>query len=127
MLDGGLPSGKGSIERMKRPFRFLVLAICILFAMPLTLAACGDGQGDDALVGVWADPQGVIEYEFKSDGTLVLRLMGDEAQTTYTAKDGKLSAANPDTGEMSAVDYTIEGDNLILGVDGEEGTLIRQE
>jgi hypothetical protein len=112
---------------MKKPWNVLPLAICLLVVLSLTLAGCGGGEGDDALVGIWTDPTGVMELEFQSDGTMIMRAMGQEEQTTYTAKDGKLSSPNPETGEPSGVEYTIEGDNLILGPDGEEGTFIRKK
>ena len=112
---------------MKKPLKVLAFATCLLFVLSFAFAGCGNGEGDDALVGVWTDPDGVVEFEFKSDGTLLVRMMGQEEQTTYTVEDGKLSATDLETGEISEVDYTIEGDNLILGVDGEEGTLVRKE
>jgi Family of unknown function (DUF5640) len=112
---------------MKRPRTVLLLGLCLILVLSFILAACGDGEGDDALLGVWTDPTGVIEFEFKSDGTVLIRAMGQEEQATYTAKDGKLSAPDPETGELNEVDYTVDGDTLILGADGEEGTLIRKK
>ena len=110
---------------MKKPWKVLVLAICLLFVLPLVLAACGGG--DNAIVGIWTDQDGFIEYEFKSGDVLVVRFMGEEEQTTYSAKDGKLSFPNPDTGEQDEIDYRIDGDNLIMNVGGEEGTLVRKK
>ncbi len=112
---------------MKKPWQALALAICLLVVLSLALVGCGDGEGDDALLGVWTDPSGVMELEFRSDGTLLMRAMGQEEQGTYTAEDGKLASPDPETGEVSAVEYAIEGDNLILGPDGEEGTFVRKE
>ena len=113
---------------MKKPRRVLALAICLLFVLPLALAGCGGAEGgDDAIVGMWTDEDGVIEYEFKSDGVVVVRFMGEEEQSTYSAKDGKLSAPDPETGELSEIDYRIDGDNLIMGVDGEGGTFVRKK
>jgi hypothetical protein len=112
---------------MKKPWIVLMVAVCMVLALSFALAGCGGGEGDDALVGVWTDPAGVVEFEFQSDGTMIMRAMGEEEQTTYTAKDGKLSAVDLETGEPSEVDYTIDGDTLILGADGEEGTLVRKK
>ena len=112
---------------MKKPWNVLPLAIFLLVVLSLALAGCGGGEGDDALVGVWTDPTVVMELEFQSDGTMIMRAMGEEEKTTYTAKDGKLSAVDLETGEPSEVDYKIDGDNLILGADGEEGTLVRKK
>jgi hypothetical protein len=112
---------------MSKPWKVCALAICLVFVLPLVLAGCGDGGDEDALVGIWTDQDGVIEYEFKSDGTLVFRFMGEEEQTTYTVSDGKISVPNPETGEQTESDYRIEGDNLILTTEGEEETLIKKE
>ena len=113
---------------MKKPWIVLALAICLLFVLPLALAGCGGGEGgDNALVGIWADEDGLIEFEFKSDGVMVLRFMGEEEQSTYSAKGGKLSAPDPETGELSETEYRIDGDTLLMGVDGEEGTLVRKK
>jgi hypothetical protein len=38
-----------------------------------------------------------------------------------------LSSPDPETGEVSEVEYKIEADHLILGPDGQEGTLIRKQ
>jgi hypothetical protein len=112
---------------MKKPWQALALAICLLIVLAFAVAGCGGGEGDDALLGVWTDPSGVMELEFKSDGTLVMRAMDQEEQATYTAEDGKLSSPDPETGEVSTVEYKIDGDTLILGPDGEEGTLVRKQ
>jgi hypothetical protein len=107
--------------------KILALAACALVIFTSVLAGCGDGGGDDALLGVWADPSGPMEYEFKSDGTLVLRYLGEEEETTYTVEDGTLVAIDPDTGDSEIIDYVVEGDTLILGADGEYGTLARND
>lgn len=113
---------------MKKSWVALLLAVCLLVALSFALASCGGGgDTDDALLGVWTDPSGILELEFKSDGVLIIRAMDEEEQGTYTAKDGKLSAINVETGEPEEVEYTIEGDTLLLGPNGEEGTLVRQE
>ena len=112
---------------MKKPWQALAVAICLLVVLSFALAGCGGGEGDDALLGVWTDPSGVMELEFRSDGTLLMRAMGQEEQGTYTAKDGKLSSPDPETGESAEVEYAVEGDTLSLGPDGEEGTFLRKE
>ena len=113
---------------MRKPWKVLALAICLLFVLPLALAGCGGGEGgDDAIVGIWTDEGGVIEYEFKSDGVVVVRLMGEEEQSTYSAKGGKLSSPDPETGELSEIDYRVDGDYLILSADGEEQTFARKK
>ena len=112
---------------MKKPRKALALAICLLIVLAIAVAGCGGEEGDDALIGVWTDPSGVMELEFKSDGTLVMRAMDQEEQGTYTAEGGKLFSPDPETGEVSEVEYKIEGDTLLLGPDGEEGTLVRKE
>jgi hypothetical protein len=92
----------------------------------LALASCGSGEADDGLIGTWTDQEGFIEYEFKSDGALVVRFMDQEEQTTYSADDGKLSLADMETGEQREFDYSIDGDTLTLKADGEEETLLRK-
>ena len=113
---------------MNKPRKVLALAICLIFVLPLALAGCGGGGGgDDALVGIWTDEGGSMEFEFKSDGVLVFRFMGEEEQSTYSAKDGELSSPNPETGELSETVYRVDGDTLLMGVDGQEGTLVRKK
>jgi Family of unknown function (DUF5640) len=113
---------------VKKPWIVVLLVVFLLAALSFALAGCGgDEDTDDALLGVWTDPSGVMELEFQSDGVLIIRVMDEEEQGTYTAKDGMLSAIDPETGEPEEVTYTIEGDTLMLGPNGEEGTLTRQE
>jgi Family of unknown function (DUF5640) len=112
---------------MKKPWVVLTVAVCLLVLVSLAAVGCGNGGGDDALLGVWADPSGPMEYEFKSDGTLVLRYLGEEQETTYTAEEGTLIAVDPDTGESEEIEYTVSGATLVLGADGEYGTLARKE
>jgi len=113
---------------MRRIWTIAVPLICLVIVLSFALAGCGGDDGpDEALLGVWTDPTGVMELEFKSDGVMVIRAMGEEQQGTYTAEGGKLSAIDPDTGEPSEVEYSIDGDTLTLGADGEEGTLVRKQ
>ncbi len=111
---------------MKKPWTVLALAVCLLVLVSLAFAGCGDGEADDGLIGTWTDQEGFIEYEFKSDGVMVLRFMGEEEQIPYTVEDGKLLVNDPETGEPAVAEYTIEGDTLILVADGEEETLVRK-
>lgn len=105
----------------------LVLLICLSIVLAFALTGCGgDDSEEDALLGVWADETGVLEFEFKPDGVVLIRAMGDEQESTYSADDGMISATDPDTGEVSEVEYTIDGDTLLLGADGAEGVLIRK-
>lgn len=112
---------------MKKWWKIVVLAVCLALALPLVSAGCGGGKGDDPLVGNWADKDGLVEYEFTSDGTMLLRFMGQEEQTTYTTKDGKISVLDQDTGEQHEVEYTVDGDTLTLNLDGEEQTVYRKD
>jgi hypothetical protein len=126
MLFAVVPPGKRSFSPMRKLWIVSTLVLCLLFVFGLALPSCGDETTDDDLVGVWADPTGAIEFEFKSDGTLVVTIMGEQEQTTYTAEDGKVSVIDLETGESSEVDYKVDGDTLTLGADGEEGTLVRK-
>lgn len=112
---------------MGKSWSLVASLICLVVVLSLALVGCGGDGTDDALLGVWTDPTGVMELEFQADGVMVVRAMGEEQQGTYTAEDGKLSAVDPDTGEPSEVEYSIDGDTLKLGADGEEGTLIRKQ
>jgi hypothetical protein len=113
---------------MKMLTRVAGVMICLLFVVSIALAGCGDGNGgEEALLGVWTDETGTIEFEFKPDGVVLIRAMGDEQQGKYSADDGKLSSVDPDTGELNEVPYTVEGDTLRLGAEGEEATLVRKE
>lgn len=112
---------------MKRSRMVPVVAICLFLVLPLALGACGGGDGDKAIVGVWTDEAGMMDYEFTSDGKLVIVFMGEEEETSYSAKDGTLFFPDPDTGEEAQIDYRVEGDRLIMSFDGEEGVLVRKE
>jgi len=118
----------GGLELVKKPWMVLLVAAGLLLVLSVAIAACGGGgNGDDALIGVWTDEQGLMEYEFKSDGALVVRFMGEEEQTTYSADDGRLNFPDPDTGEQAEIQYKVEGDRLLMIFDGEEGILVRKE
>jgi hypothetical protein len=113
---------------MKKLRRVAGLTICLLFVLSLVLAGCGGGNdGEEALLGVWTDETETFEFEFKPDGVVLIRAMGEEQEGSYNADDGKLSSADPDTGELNEVPYTVEGDTLRLGAEGEEVTLVRKE
>jgi len=112
---------------MQKLWKLLALMICLIVVLTLALGGCGGGGDDEALLGVWADPSGPMEYEFRSDGTLVLRYLDEEQETTYTAEEGTLFAVDPDTGEAEEIEYVIEGDSLTLGAEGEYGTLARKQ
>jgi hypothetical protein len=112
---------------VKKSSSVLLMVGGLLLTLALAFSACGGGGGDDAIVGVWTDEQGLVEYEFKSDGALVVTFMGQEDQTTYSTEDGLLMFPDPDTGEQSEIQYRVEGDRLIMTLDGEEGILVRKE
>jgi hypothetical protein len=88
----------GGLNTLKNPWKVPALAICPLLVLSFEIAGCGVGEGDQTLIGVWTDPDGVVEFEVRSDGTSLIRTVGQEEQTTCAAKDGTLSAVDPDTG-----------------------------
>lgn len=111
-----------------RTVMLLLLIVCLSATIGIGIAACGGGETDDskAIVGVWTDEQGLMDYEFKSDGALVVTFMGQGDETTYSVKDGKLFFPDPDTGEENQLDFRVEGDKLIMNFDGEEAILVRK-
>lgn len=111
---------------MKKPWAVLATVVCLLVLVSLAFAGCGGGEEDDGLIGVWTDQEGFLEYEFTSDGTLVLRFMGEEEQVPYTVEGGKLIVDDPETGEPAEAEYTVEGDTLTIVADGEKETLVRK-
>lgn len=112
---------------MKKLWLAVALAVCLVLVVSFAVAGCGDKAADDALIGTWTDPSGIMEFEFESDGTMIIRAMGEEEKTTFTVNDGKLGAPNPETGEIDEITYKIDGDSLILGEGGEEGIFVRKK
>lgn len=112
---------------MKKLRAVLAILVCLLVLVSVALAGCGDGGEDDSLIGTWTDQEGFIEYEFRSDGILVLRFMGEEEQIPYTVEGGKLIVEDTQTGEPAEAEYTVEGDTLTLVGEGEEETLVRKD
>jgi hypothetical protein len=84
----------------------------MVLALAFTTAACGGGDGDNELVGVWTHTDVDVEVEFNSDGTMVMRGMGQELQATYTVEDGTINMVDPETNETTQIKYTIDGDTL---------------
>lgn len=111
---------------MKKSRMALVIVFGLLIALSAGLAACGGGNGDDPIVGKWTDEYGMVEYEFKSDGTLVVGFMGEEEKAQYSVQGGKLSFPDAMTGEQLDVDYKVEGDKLIMTFEGEEVVLVKK-
>jgi len=109
---------------MKRSRTVLALAICLLAALALGLAACGGGGGD--IVGTWTDNDG-MEFEFTSDGAMIVSFMGQKAEATYSVKDGKLHISGAEAaGFPEEIAYKIDGDKVTMtSPDGEEQTLTR--
>lgn len=66
-----------------------------LMALLFTMSACGSG-----ISGSYQDEMGVTEYEFRSNGTVLMHVMG----TTVSAN------------------YTVDGDEIFLG--GPQGGLV---
>ncbi len=123
----GYPADEGG-EEVKNLRTVPVITLCLLCALVLVLAACGAGEEADPLLGTWVDEEyGVFEYEFVSDGTLIFRGMGEEEKVPYTAEGGRLSVTDPDSGETESINYRIEGDRLILSIEGEEMAMVRKE
>jgi len=115
---------------MRKPWPVLIVMVCALIVLPVALGACGGsgGGGDEqAILGVWTDSQQAMEYEFKADGVMLIKFMGEEVETKYELKDGKLSVTDPEAGETTAVEYKLEGDSLTLTFEGETETLTRKK
>ncbi len=111
---------------MKKRWLVLLIAVCLTAVLPLALGACGGGDGDEAIVGVWTDELGMMDYEFTSDGRLLVTFTGETEEISYIAKDGRLSFVDPETGEEQAIDFRVEADTLLMTFEGEEGVLVRK-
>jgi hypothetical protein len=110
---------------MRKLWSTSLLIVVSAIALTFTIVGCG-GQDDDPLVGIWTDEAGVIEVEFTPDSTMLLRFLGQEEKSTYTVKDGKISAPNPETGEMNEIEYVLDGDTLRMKLEGKEQTFVRK-
>lgn len=86
---------------------------------------------DEALLGVWVSDQG-IQLEFTADGVVTLVYEGSQAQSLYSATDGKVSYTDFEPNEegvlpLVEVPYVIDGDTLLWDVGGGgELTLTRE-
>jgi hypothetical protein len=77
---------------------------------------------DEELLGTWVSEQG-IQLEFTEDGTVTLSYGGSEAQSPYSAKDGKISYTDFEPNKAgqflpTEVRYEIDGDTLRWDVGG---------
>ncbi|NLE73566.1 MAG: hypothetical protein GX604_02905 [Actinobacteria bacterium] len=116
---------------MRKPWPAMIVLVCMLIVLPLALGACGDSKevGDEeAILGVWTVSQeGMeMEFEFKTGGVMLIRFFGEEMEGTYELKDGQLLATDPESGEVNAADYKLEGDSLTITSDGESEVLTRK-
>ena len=99
---------------MKRKELYTITGVLVLLIV-MFAAACGGGEGDNELVGAWIHTDVDVEVEFNSDGTMVMRGMGQELQATYTVEDGTINMVDPETNETTQIKYTIDGDvNLLM-------------
>jgi len=105
----------------------LAVLVAVLAILSVGLAACGDESAvDEAIVGVWTDEAGLMDYEFRSDGVLVVTFMGEADETTYSTSDGKLFFPDPDTGEENQLGYRVEDGKLIMDFEGQEAVLVKK-
>jgi hypothetical protein len=74
---------------------------------------------DEELVGVWTSEQG-IELEFTSDGVVFLRYQGQQAESPYSTKEGKISYVDFEPNERGerVLEYTLDCDKLVWDVGG---------
>jgi hypothetical protein len=76
----------------------------------------------DELVGIWTSEQG-IELEFTSDGAVFLRYQGQQVESSYSAKEGKVFYIDFEPNKQGErvpveVEYTVDGDKLVWDVGG---------
>lgn len=123
---------------MKLKAKILAVAACAI-ALTVALTGCGGGgnsadnaanfQGNWVLTSGNVDGQEVtpevmdeaaklgmsIYMQFNEDGSCVLNVLGSEMQGTWEAKDATTVAL---TFEGDTADAKLEGDELVLSVDG---------
>lgn len=95
----------------------LILTVLLLASV---FAGCAK-HGSAAVIGRWAwkyEGLGeVLSFTFNPDGTGTMESFGDSKPFTYTATDSKISMT---IGESTdACEYTIDGDEMTLTVNGE--------
>ena len=112
---------------MKKCGMVLTLLVAVLAIMSMGLAACGDEIAvDEAIIGLWTDEAGLMDYEFRPDGVLVVTFMGEADETTYSTSNGKLLFPDPDTGEENQLGYRVEDGKLIMDFEGQEAILVKK-
>lgn len=90
---------------MKRIFYIL-----LLFAVLLSVTACGAGK--PTIVGTWqgADGEHKLEYVFREDGTGTATAGDNTAEFTYSIDDGCITVTiggNTDTASVEITDKTL--------------------
>jgi hypothetical protein len=113
---------------MKRTWVALVSVVCLVLALSFAMAGCGGG-GD--IVGTWTDGEG-MDFEFKSDGALIVGVMGQKFELSYEVKDSVISITDEGSTGLGAflpdkIDYRVDGDELaLISPDGQEQVLTRK-
>lgn len=77
----------------------------VLAVLLLILTACGSG-----ISGSYQDEMGVTEYEFRSDGTVLMHVMGTTVSTNYTVDGDEVFLGGPQRSLVFKRDgHTLEG------------------
>lgn len=106
---------------MKAAKRVVSLAAALILVM--SMVACGS----KGLEGKWVDSSTGVDniFEFKSDGTGSMSVEGFLSMDfTYTSTDDKITVTI--MGESVEYGYRLDGDTLVMIVNGEEETFKRK-
>ncbi len=93
---------------MKKALLVLAVAAGLLMSLSLALGACARDEG--TIVGTWVDEAGGMQFQFRTDGTLVVEYLGGRFIAAYAAEDGRLSvqAVGPQGATLRAMLQDIE-------------------
>lgn len=78
--------------------------IAALFSVALLLAACGGG-----MQGSFEDELGVMRYEFRTDGSIVMTVMGASFEGEYEIDGNRITVVGPN----GRLNLRRDGDALI--------------
>ena len=110
---------------MSKFWKFVGITI-LLVGLLVAPAGCGSSGGD--VTGTWKDASSGDVYDFRPDGTLMIRMVGfGKIPATYLTDGGTLTFDIEGFSAKSVASYEVEGDVMTISSKGRQPILLQRQ